>query len=142
MIALDTNVLVRLLLHDDVDQARVAERVIATAKRHGTPLFIPDVVLCELVWVLSRRANLRRATIADALDWLLNVESVVLADTTAARHAVASFRDGTGDFADYLIREQAMRAGAAEVVTFDRGLKGETGFRLLTQATGGKMIVK
>lgn len=131
MIALDTNLLVRLLIQDDVPQARAVERLLVSARRDRTPLFIADVVLCELVWVLARRAKQSRAGIADALERLLDAESVVVADPGIARRALAAYREGTGDFADYLIREQSMAAGASEFVTFDRALRGEPGFKVL-----------
>ena len=131
MIALDTNLLFRLLIQDDASQARAVERLVVRARRDRTPLFVSDVVLCELVWVLTRRAKQARAGIADALERLLDTESIVVADPGVARAALAAYRDGAGDFADYIIREQALAAGASEVVTFDRALRGETGFKLL-----------
>lgn len=131
MIALDTNLLVRLLIQDDASQARAVERFLVRARRDRIPLFVADVVLCELVWVLARRAKQSRAGIADALERLLDAESIVVADPGIARGALAAYRDGTGDFADYLIREQAVAAGASEVVTFDRALRGERGFKVL-----------
>lgn len=131
MIALDTNVLVRLLLQDDAAQARAVERLFARARRERTLLFVADVVLCELVWVLVRRAKQSRDEIAVALDHLLDAELIMVADSGIVRRALAAYREGAGDFADYIIREQAMSAGAAEVVTFDRAVKGESAFKLL-----------
>ena len=131
MIALDTNLLVRLLVQDDASPARAVERLVIRARRDRTPLFVADVVLCELVWVLARRAKQSRAEIALAVEWLLDAESIVVSDAGIARRALAAYRDGAGDFADYLIREQALAAGALEVVTFDRALKGEPGFKVL-----------
>ena len=131
MIALDTNLLVRLLIQDDASQARAVERLVVRARRDRTTLFVSDVVLCELVWVLTRRAKQSRSRIADALERLLNAESIVVADPGVARGALAAYRDGSGDFADYVIREHAMAAGASEVITFDRALRGETGFKIL-----------
>ena len=132
MIALDTNVLVRLIVHDDEVQARVVERLLIRARRDRTPLFVADVVLCELVWVLTRRLGLGRAEVADAIDRLLRTELVVVAQAAVIARALAAYRTGRGDFADYVIREQAFASEATEVVTFDRTLKGEAGFRLLT----------
>ena len=131
MIALDTNVLLRLLMHDDEAQARTAERLVIRARRERTALFVADVVLCELVWVLKRRVSLPRKDIAELLDRLFRTELIVLTDAVAAENARASYLEGTGDFADYLIREQSMRANATEVVTFDKALKGEMGFHVL-----------
>ena len=132
MIALDTNILVRLIVHDDVAQARAAERLLIRARREQTPLFVADVVLCELAWVLTRRVGLSRAAIADALDRLLRTELIVVADAAVAEAALEAYRTGKGDFADYVIREQAKAAEASEVVTFDRALRGESGFRILS----------
>ncbi|HTE46760.1 MAG TPA: type II toxin-antitoxin system VapC family toxin [Gemmatimonadaceae bacterium] len=131
MIALDTNVLVRLILHDDDAQARAAERLVVKARRERTPLFVADVVLCELVWVLKGRVGRSREEIADVLDRLLRTELILLADAGVAERALEAYRKGKGDFADYLIREQAKAADATEVATFDRQLKGEDHFRLI-----------
>lgn len=132
MIALDTNILVRLVLHDDEGQARAAERLLLRARRDDTPLFVADVVLCELVWVLKRRAGVSRQDIASTLDRLLRTELIVVSDTAVVESALAAYRAGKGDFADYLIREQAKAAGATEVVSFDKAIKGEAGFRVVS----------
>jgi predicted nucleic-acid-binding protein len=131
VIALDTNVLVRLVLYDDEGQAKAAERLVVRARRERTPLWISDVVLCELVWVLTRRVGLERPDIADALDQLLRTELITVGEARLVERALAAYRAGKGDFADYLIREQAEAAGANEVATFDRALKGEDGFRVI-----------
>lgn len=132
MIALDTNVLVRLILQDDEAQARVAERLFVRARRDRTSLFVADVVLCELVWVLKRRSGISREDIASTLDRLLRTELVVVDNSAIVETALAAYRAGKGDFADYLIREQSRAASAAELVTFDRSLNGEAGVRVLT----------
>ena len=131
MIALDTNVLVRLVLHDDETQARAAERLVVRARREQDHLFVSDIVLCELVWVLTRRAGLSREDIAAALGQLLRTELIVVAQASIAERALNAYRNGKGDFADYMIREHARAADAREVATFDRVLKGEDGFRLI-----------
>jgi predicted nucleic-acid-binding protein len=131
VIALDTNILVRIVLYDDETQARAVERLFVRARRERTPVFVANVVWCELVWVLARRAALSRADIADALDRLLRTELIDVADPGVIENAIGAYRAGKGDFADYLIREEARAAGATEVTTFDRALKGETGFRVL-----------
>ena len=62
MIALDTNVLVRLLTRDDEAQARRAKAAFdAQAGEHGG-LFIADVVLAELCWTLARAYRLAGKT--------------------------------------------------------------------------------
>lgn len=132
MIALDTNILIRLIVYDDAAQARAVERLFLKARREQIAMFVTDIVLCELAWVLGKRHRLSRAEVADELDNLLQTELIVVPNEGIASRAVAAYRDGKGDFADYLIREQGISHEANEVVTFDRSLKGESGFRLLT----------
>ncbi len=131
MIALDTNVFVRLVLQDDETQARAAERLVVKARREQTHLFVADVVWCELVWVLTRRAGLSRDDIAAALNQLLRTELIVVAAPAVIERSLAAYRKGKGDFADYLVREQARAIDAGDVVTFDRALKGGDGFRVI-----------
>ena len=47
MIALDTNVLLRILLNDDPKQSRQAQAIVARATSLGEEILLPDVVLCE-----------------------------------------------------------------------------------------------
>ena len=131
MIAVDTNVLVRLIVNDDEAQARAVERLFIKARRDQTALFVSDVVLCELAWVLTRRYRLSRFDIAEELENLLETELIVVANEGVVSRAASAYGSGKGDFADYLIREQALAAEASEVVTFDRSVKGEAGFRVL-----------
>jgi len=131
VIALDTNALVRLIVYDDETQARAVERALVRARRDEEAVFLSDVVLCELVWVLTSRLHKTRAEIAEVLDRILRTELFVFSDAAALEVATAAYADGRADFADYVIRGQARAAGAADVITFDRALKGEDGFRLL-----------
>ena len=131
MIALDTNALVRLIVYDDESQAKAVERLLVRARRDETPVLLSDIVLCELVWVLTSRLRKTRAEIAEVLDRVLRTELFVFADAAALEKAVDAYQGGRGDFADYIIREHARAAGASEVVTFDRALKGEDGVRAL-----------
>jgi predicted nucleic-acid-binding protein len=81
--------------------------------------------------VLKRRVGVSREEIASTLDRLLRTELIVVADMAVVENALAAYRAGKGDFADYLIREQSKAAGATEVATFDRAIKGEAGFRVV-----------
>jgi len=67
-------------VHDDEAQARVVERLLIRARRDRTPLFVADVVLCELAWMLTRRLALGRAEIAVALDRLRTGAGVDLSE--------------------------------------------------------------
>lgn len=130
MIALDTNVLVRFLVQDDPEQARLAGEVIDRLTEEA-PGFVGREVLVELVWVLERAYRLGRAEIAGALDGLLASTELVIEGADQVGPALELYRtDGFG-FADLMIAAAARRAGAGEMVTFDRKAAGLPGVRLL-----------
>jgi len=131
VIGLDTNVLVRFLVQDDADQARLAGDVI-NQLTEADPGFVGREVLVELVWVLERAYGYTRSEIAGALDGLLSATELVIEAADDVGPALEFYRkDGFG-FADLMIAAAARRAGAAEVVTFDRKAAQLPGVRLLS----------
>ena len=130
MIALDTNVLVRFLVQDDPEQARLAGEVIDQLSEEA-PGFVGREVLVELVWVLERAYRLGRAEIAGALDGLLASTELVIEGADEIGPALELYRNDGFGFADLTIAAAARRAGAREVVTFDRKAARLPGMRLL-----------
>ena len=130
MIAFDTNVLLRLLLDDDARQAGRAQALVDRAVSAFDRVLLPDVVLCELEWVLDSVYGLSRPEIAETLQRLLDAEEFTFANRAAVVQAVAGYRAGKADFSDYLIGESATAAGASTTYTFDRALQGCDGFSM------------
>ena len=119
MIALDTNVLVRFLVQDEPEQARIAGEMIE--RLTGTdPGFVGREVLVELVWVLERAYGYSRSEIAGALDGLLSATELVIEAADVVGPALELYRNDGYGFADLMIVAAARRVGAAELVTFDR----------------------
>jgi predicted nucleic-acid-binding protein len=130
VIALDTNVLLRFVLADASEpHTAVAERWIRRHARDG--ILVDHIVLCETLWVLQARYRWARAAVATLVGDLLEADGFAFDDDGVVRRTLDAYRAGKGDFSDYLIRERARAAGAEPVATFDRALKGESGFHLL-----------
>ncbi|WP_052341536.1 PIN domain-containing protein [Salinarimonas rosea] len=113
---IDTNVLVRLMLEDDPDQARKGRALLARI----SPILVNPVVLAELFWVLRSCLKLERAAISDRLRRLLHDDAVVVVDGAAARAALADYEANLGDFSDRLIACINEAHGASQTYTFDR----------------------
>ena len=128
MIGVDTNVLVRFVVDDDALQAKRADALFRRAIAKGERVFISDAVLCELVWVLDAAYRFRRTEIAEALANLIRATGVEIDDSDVVHAALAAFRVGRGDFADYVIRDRALGTGCSSIATFDKRLWSERGF--------------
>jgi predicted nucleic-acid-binding protein len=112
MIVLDTNLLLRYLLNDDVAQAKRAARVLETSPQ---VTLTPTIVL-ELVWVLEC-SDYSRAEIVVALRHVLGLPTMRLPNESALYRAVQWFEQGL-DFADAL--HLALSPATATVMTFDK----------------------
>ena len=120
MKGLDTNVLVRLLVADDGDQAERAARYIRRHCSADDPGFVNRVVLCELVWVLESAYGFARADIADVLERLFRAAQFRIENSDAARAALHLYRTAGADFADALVGRCNRDAGCEATATFDR----------------------
>jgi len=112
MIAVDTNVLVRLLTNDDPSEAKRALRVM-----ESDDILIPKTVLLETEWVLRHGYVIAREVISQAFQSLLGLANVEPEDSQAVTQALAWYEGGI-DFADAL--HLASTAKADRFATFDR----------------------
>jgi predicted nucleic-acid-binding protein len=114
MISIDTNVVVRFLIGDDVDQFHRADRLI-----RENEVFVPLTVLLESEWVLSDAFEIPKSTVVRTLRDFVNLPSVVLEDAPRALRALDWAAAGI-DFADAL--HLAGSAQGVAFVSFDRKL--------------------
>ncbi len=110
----DTNVLLRAIVGDDVEQSKVALDTLTKASL----VAISPQALCELVWVLDRSYGVQRVDIARVVRSLLETGNVVV-DRALAQHGLNFFEQG-GDFADGVIAFSGRMMGGEEFVSFDR----------------------
>ena len=111
MIAIDTNVIVRVVTADDPGQLAVALEVMGSGD-----LWVCKTVLLETEWVLRYTYELPRTAILEALRRLLGYPNLQVEDRGAVLAAVSLFESGL-DFADAL--HLASSSEALRFATFD-----------------------
>jgi predicted nucleic acid-binding protein len=111
VLAVDTNVLVRLLTGDEPEQTARARAIF----ERETVLLAKTVIL-ESEWVLRRLYHLDSDRIGEAFVALLGLPDLVCEDAGAVADAIRWMRDGM-DFADALHLASARPAG--RFATFD-----------------------
>ncbi|WP_440998159.1 PIN domain-containing protein [Arhodomonas sp. SL1] len=122
MIGLDTKILARYLTQDDPQQAALATEVIEGECSRERPGRIALVVLCELVWVLRGAYRYDKAVVVRVLEELLPSAELAVEAEEVVHQALAAYRDGAADFADYVIAYSNHAAGCALTRTLDRRL--------------------
>ena len=117
MRAVDTNLLVRLIVRDDPAQVAAAEAFVAGGA------WVSHLVLAETIWVLDAVHDRSAAQLAAAIEMLLNHEQLSIQDAEVVAQALAQYRSRPAlGFSDCLVLEIARKAGHLPLGTFDRGL--------------------
>lgn len=115
MVAIDTNVLVRLLVRDDEAQYQRAVSLL----EHETTVHIPDSVLLETEWVLRFAYRHRPAEVCGALRGVLGLPQVTT-DQPALIAKVIDWHEAGLDFADALHLAKSEGHGGIDTLhTFD-----------------------
>ena len=119
-LAIDTNVLVRLLVRDDEAQYAAALRWVDEAAAADEPVLILLGVLLETERVLRSRYRLERADIAGAFSGLLESADVELEHPPTVEEALYVWaHHPSADFADCLHAARAAHLGRSRFLTFD-----------------------
>lgn len=130
MIGLDTNVIVRYIMQDDVRQAKAATKLVEglTVDKPG---YLTLVTIVELGWVLASCYGLQREQVADATEALLRTKELVVERSELVLQAARAHRAGKCDLADDLIALVAAAEGCSSTFTFDRDAARHAGMRLI-----------
>ena len=110
MIALDTNLLVRLLVNDDQAQAAKVEAWLNKQASPARPAWVDHAVLCELAWVLERSYGYPRGDVNACIAALLAHKSLKVESPDLVRQTLALHASQSADFSDYLLAARAQAA--------------------------------
>ncbi len=132
MICLDTNLLLRLVLHDDAEQSSKVRDLFARLHEIG-PGYINCITVMEFAWFLRQRVKLTRSQIMEGISDLLDSEDLVLEDEGAVEETLGIMDQSGAEFADVFIAVRNRNAGCASTVTFDENAARKSeGMELLT----------
>lgn len=120
MKALDTNVLVRFLVQDDQKQASIANQLLIDAEATKQPLFVSQLVVLELLWVLKSVYEVSRSDILIALNELLSMSALEFQDQRVVRDFIIDAQHNSYDLPDALIAQVAYGRGCDTTLTFDK----------------------
>jgi len=141
MIAIDTNVLLRYLLEDDVEQFEKAVRLISGQQK----VLVTDVVLVETIWTLrGKKYQLKKSELVTVIQLLFKEPNIRFEDGQAVWLALSDYRNAKtvkgkeADFADALIVNKSMQIANKESKPFS----GSFTFDLAAQTLPGAKVPK
>jgi len=126
MRAVDTNVLVRLLIADDTKQTAAAEEFVENGA------WVSTLALAETIWVLESNYERSHGQITQMIEQLLDHAHLTLQEPDLIRGALETYRPRRNvGFTDCLLTEISRKAGHTPLGTFDRNLGKLEGTELI-----------
>ncbi len=122
MIGIDTNVLVRYLTQDDEKQAtivNIVNKVISQYENQAQSIFINNIVICELIWVLERGYKYSKKEITDAVRAILSTTEFVFEQPETLWLSLNDYEKYNADFSDILLGKINKVYGCISTITFD-----------------------
>lgn len=116
----DANVILRFLLDEPPDQAERCQALLARLQSGEEEVYLPEVVLSDVVWTLSSYYHWPRERIARFAHDVLSLKGTRMARPDLVRLALQVFVEQRVDFSDALVVAEMVRGGYAQVYSFDR----------------------
>jgi predicted nucleic-acid-binding protein len=121
MRGIDTNILVRYLTNDDPKQCSQVASLFAEYSEHESSIYINNIVLCELVWVLDRGYKYTIEQISMALKLILQTPEFVFDNHRLLTIAVMEYeKSRANDLSDIIISLVNQEAGCNNTYSFDQ----------------------
>ena len=131
MVAVDTNIVVRLIVHDDEKQWQAVCRLFQGVEQEGRRIFLSYVVVLETFWVLEKTYRNTRDGILSALEILHKLPIIEWESKTLMDRFLQLALTDKVDLSDLLIALVAEEHGCVKCLTFDKAAARQPYFEML-----------
>ena len=131
MKALDTNLLVRFLIADDVKQAKKVRQLFKKAEKNKSELFVTLLVIIELIWVLESVYDIARKDIVAVINDMLEMPIFKFEHQSTLYEFTNTAKANKIDLSDLLISLSAKTLKCETTLTFDKKASKFEYFELL-----------
>jgi predicted nucleic-acid-binding protein len=131
MKSLDTNIIIRFLVNDDVKQGEKVKTLFQKAEENNNVFFVTTPVVLEVLYVLDSVYEYSRKEILNALESLLMMSLLVFDNADAIQKFITSAEKNKIELEDLLIGILAREAGCQATITFDKKASKSELFELL-----------
>jgi len=130
MKGIDTNILIRFLIGDDELQAKKVYKIFKKIEFEKNELFVPLLVILELIWVLESVYEISRTDIIESISELMLMPILKFEHQSALQQFTHAAQGNKYDLSDLLISHSAKSQGCESVITFDKKASMFTLFEL------------
>lgn len=117
----DTNIFLRLILNDIPSQADEVEKLVKKAKRGDIKISVPQIIIFEIEYALSKYYKFPKTLIIDKLEAILAASYFSIQDGNIFKKSLKNYREKSLRLVDcFLIAKSEIEK--MKIFTFDKDL--------------------
>ena len=120
MKTIDANIILRFLTNDLPEQANRAASLLHKLEQHHETVFLPDLILADIIWVLKGYYHQTREQIRDLIIIILSLPGIKFSNKDVAFNALDIYVEKRIDWTDAFTASQMVTQGITEIYFFDK----------------------
>ena len=129
----DTNMFIRFFTSDPEEQSEIVNRFFIKVSLKEVELFVCDIVISEIVYVLERVYKVNRNEIYEKIHSILNMENIMVENRSVIFNALSYYKDKNINFNDAYIASHALKNNINKVFTFDNDFKKISEIKIINE---------
>jgi len=117
-IFIDTSVFIRFLTKDDTSKYEECKDLFVSIEKGALRPYISQVVILEIIFVLTRLYSFPKAKVMDAIDEIYKLRNITVIEKTSTKKALKMFSAHKIKYQDCLIATQLPKNTA--LITYDK----------------------
>jgi predicted nucleic-acid-binding protein len=98
MVTVDANIILRLVLGDNAEMARIVKKQLVT-----NTFLIKREVLSEILYVLSKTYKIERKIVVESIYRILDLDDVIVESENVVKCALKTYKNHNLDFVDCML---------------------------------------
>ncbi len=117
---IDANIILRFLTNDEPKMAQDCQSLLQKAEENREQLYLPDIVLADIVWMLEKFYKLRKSEIRELILPVIGLRGMRCNSKTTIRRALHIYVERNIDWTDAFVAASMLSAGQEEIYSYDR----------------------
>jgi predicted nucleic-acid-binding protein len=117
---IDTNIFIRFLVNDIPQKADACEKIFKNAVAKKETLFITEMVIAEIIWVLESYYELPQPEVQEKVEKIINTPNLICPHKDLILNALTIYGENNIDYIDAYNALILKDKGIKEVYSYDK----------------------
>ncbi len=125
---IDANIVLRFLTNDEPEMARDCEMLLLRVEENREQVYLPDIILTDIVWTLEKFYRVSKAEIRELLLPVVGLKGMRCNSKSIIRQAFDIYIEKNIDWTDAFVAASMLTSGQEVIYSYDRDFDKIDGF--------------